>query len=86
VFSIVFFWRGGSPLKTVGYENAGYGNSAHCKRDPKAGFGWEDYNRGLGEQRGVRDHRAAYQHTIPKEFFSSQTLRIGVSLGVYGGP
>ena len=47
VFSIVFFWRGNSLLKAVGYENAGYGNSAHRKRDLKAGFGGEDYSRGL---------------------------------------
>ena len=41
----MLFWRGNSPLKAVGYENAGYGNSAHRKRNSKAGFGREDCNR-----------------------------------------
>ena len=41
------FWRGHSPLKAVGYEDAGYGNSAHRKRDLKAGFGRENYSRRL---------------------------------------
>lgn len=72
--------RSHSLLKTVGYENASYGHSAHRKRYIEAGFGREDYNSGLKTTavlRTVRWHVPAYDSQIVRFLTASRVCWVG---------